>query len=100
MCLHCGKINNEPKSEIVPIQMGSHMCVKCQHTITMGKHLTLKPTLMYENLDDENIPIKLGEPSATSPKRWYYHCSACGYREEMSLGHFAHSVILYNISTF
>jgi hypothetical protein len=61
--------------------MGAHMCTNCQfHPENAGKKLTLKPTLMYDNREDENKIVKFGEPQDLSTKSWYYYCSLCSYR--------------------
>jgi hypothetical protein len=84
-CPGCATYELEPEWEVKPLASRNIkvMCVKCQYMITMGKRLTYAPKLMYENIEDETKTVRLGEPTATSKKKWYWHCSACGNREEM-----------------
>lgn len=81
-CTECGDIAIEPKSELMPVHMGAQFqCTNCQFTPeNAGKKRSLSPKLMYDDPQDENKILRMGEPTATSNKSWYYYCSICKYR--------------------
>jgi hypothetical protein len=87
VCTKCMNVVFEPiSSRLEPNEWCKKVgAVMCQCMVGKpNQRFTYSPKLMFENPSDENKIPRLGEPTTLSKKRWYWDCSNCHSREEMS----------------
>jgi hypothetical protein len=84
-CQRCCNVSFESSSLEPNEWVRKTGAVMCQCMVGQtNQRLTYAPKLMYENQEDENKIARMGEPTTLSQKRWYWYCSGCNHREEMS----------------